>query len=464
MCGTVYFAQGFKALGSLAISSLLKDILGLSPAASQAFVSTAFLPWALKPIYGLLSDFVPLWGKRRQSYVFLSGILGVLACLGLCGLSYLATTDLAAAEYTFGGAQRFRMAVLAGYFLINLCTALSDVVVDAMVAERTKAKAADNNSKDNDSDDEQLQSFCWSCMGLGGIAGSILGGVSFSRLGISGVLFLNACCPLLVSFAALLITEEEQQDQGKSSKTAAAAAASDAKGSARIWKEIRLLVRTARRPYIWQPMLYIFLRGAIAPNLGHPMYYYVTEELGLTTEFLSAGTSLMWIMMLVGTVISKRIYHQGKSSYAASFWWGQFALTICNIFSLALVFRVHTMLGIPDAVFILGTDAIETIISHIVLLPFLNMAAQLTPPGIEATLFALFMSVSNFSGQIGSYSGALLTNALGIGVGNYEHLGLALLIRTGLMIVPLALVSKLVPDTVDSATIHNTSSSAEKEE
>ena len=50
------FAQGFRSLSSLSMQMFLKDELGLEPAASQTLLSTAYLPWSCKPIYGLVSD------------------------------------------------------------------------------------------------------------------------------------------------------------------------------------------------------------------------------------------------------------------------------------------------------------------------------------------------------------------------------------------------------------------------
>ena len=72
-------------------------------------------------------------------------------------------------------------------------------------------------------------------------------------------------------------------------------------------------------------------------------------------------------------------------------------------------------------------------------------AAALTPPGAEATLFACFMSLSNFARQLGSFFGVGITAALGIGRGQYELLWLALTLRTVLMLPPMLLVRRLVP-------------------
>jgi BT1 family protein len=46
--------------------------LGESPAAIGALMALLALPWTIKPIFGLLSDFVPLFGSRRRNYLLLA--------------------------------------------------------------------------------------------------------------------------------------------------------------------------------------------------------------------------------------------------------------------------------------------------------------------------------------------------------------------------------------------------------
>ena len=38
--------------------------------------SVAAFPWVVKPLYGFLSDTVPIFGYRRRSYLVICGVLG----------------------------------------------------------------------------------------------------------------------------------------------------------------------------------------------------------------------------------------------------------------------------------------------------------------------------------------------------------------------------------------------------
>jgi hypothetical protein len=59
----------------------------LEPAAAQVFVAIAQVPWSIKPIYGMASDFVPIFGYHRIPYICIAGVLSttcfaLLASLG----------------------------------------------------------------------------------------------------------------------------------------------------------------------------------------------------------------------------------------------------------------------------------------------------------------------------------------------------------------------------------------------
>ncbi|ETW01668.1 hypothetical protein H310_06289 [Aphanomyces invadans] len=77
----VYFVQGFGSFNGLAVSFLMKVTLHMLPVESQAILTTAAFPWSIKPVFGILSDSLPLCGFRRKSYLIAINFLGCLATL-----------------------------------------------------------------------------------------------------------------------------------------------------------------------------------------------------------------------------------------------------------------------------------------------------------------------------------------------------------------------------------------------
>src|SRR5499433_4620526 len=76
----VYFAQGMWYLPNQTLTIVLKE-RGLSAGQVADFFFISTIPWLIKPVYGLLSDFVPLWGRKRKSYLLLTS-----AVAGAAGL------------------------------------------------------------------------------------------------------------------------------------------------------------------------------------------------------------------------------------------------------------------------------------------------------------------------------------------------------------------------------------------
>src|SRR3989442_15431341 len=74
----VYFSQGMWYLPIQTITVVLKD-RGLSAGQVADFFAITIIPWLIKPVYGLLSDFVPLLGYRRKSYLLLTSATAALA-------------------------------------------------------------------------------------------------------------------------------------------------------------------------------------------------------------------------------------------------------------------------------------------------------------------------------------------------------------------------------------------------
>src|SRR5882762_6024714 len=52
-------------------------VIGWTPVQVTAYLAILNFPWIIKPVFGLVSDFIPLFGYRRKSYLILSSICGV---------------------------------------------------------------------------------------------------------------------------------------------------------------------------------------------------------------------------------------------------------------------------------------------------------------------------------------------------------------------------------------------------
>ena len=89
----VYVVEGLGQIGGLIAQPLtyyLKQVQGWTPVQITAYLTLFNLPWIIKPLYGLVSDFIPLFGYRRKSYLL---IANAAATCGFLLVSRLTVPD-----------------------------------------------------------------------------------------------------------------------------------------------------------------------------------------------------------------------------------------------------------------------------------------------------------------------------------------------------------------------------------
>ena len=62
-----------RASATFVAQYYLKLDLSLPPAAAQAYMTMIILGWALKPLFGTVTDALPLFGLKYKPYVLLNG-------------------------------------------------------------------------------------------------------------------------------------------------------------------------------------------------------------------------------------------------------------------------------------------------------------------------------------------------------------------------------------------------------
>ncbi|XP_020876680.1 probable folate-biopterin transporter 2 isoform X2 [Arabidopsis lyrata subsp. lyrata] len=74
--------QGFGySLGRVATDYYMKDVQKVQPSKSQALTTITRIPWIIKPLWGILTDVVPINGFHRRPYFILAGVFGVVSLL-----------------------------------------------------------------------------------------------------------------------------------------------------------------------------------------------------------------------------------------------------------------------------------------------------------------------------------------------------------------------------------------------
>jgi folate/biopterin transporter len=390
---SVYFVQGILGLARLAVSFFLKDELALSPAQVAALMGIAALPWVIKPLFGFLSDGLPLFGYRRRPYLILSGLMGTVAWLSLATVVNTA------------------WAATGAILLSSLSVAISDVIVDSLVVERAR--------KESLSDSGSLQSLTWGASAVGGLITAYLSGWLLQHFTTQTVFAITATFPLLVSAVAWLIAEETVDSRPN---------------VATVWSQVKQLRGAVTQKAIWLPTAFVFIWQA-TPSADSAFFYFTTNELGFEPEFLGRVRLVTSIASLIGIALFQRFLK--NIPFRILMGWTTVLSSVLGMTALILVTHTNRALGIDDHWFSLGDSLILTVMGQIAFMPVLVLSARLCPEGVEATLFAVLMSVWNLAGLLSHEIGALLTHLLGVTETNFDKLWLLVVITNVSSLLPL---------------------------
>lgn len=393
---TVYFVQGILGLARLAVSFFLKDDLGLTPAEVAALTGIASLPWVIKPLFGFMSDGLPILGYRRRPYLILSGLLGTF--------SWLALATVVNSTWT---------ATLV-ILLTSLAVAVSDVIVDSLIVERAREESLAQAGS--------LQSLSWGCSALGGLLTAYFSGFLLQHLSSNQVFEITATFPLMISSVAWLIAEEKINSN--ESKTP----------NSLVKKQIKQLWSAVKQKPVWLPIAFLFFWQA-TPTADSAFFFFSTNELGFEPEFLGRVRLVTSFASLIGIFLFQR--YLKTVPFRLILGWSTVIAAALGMTTLLLVTHANRALGIDDYWFSLGDSLILTVVGQITWMPVLVLSARLCPPGVEATLFAMLMSIWNLSGLLSHELGALLTSWLGVTEHNFDKLWLLVIITNLSTLLPL---------------------------
>ncbi len=402
----IYFVQGILGLARLAVSFFLKDELGMSPAEVSAMLGVVAIPWIIKPLFGFMSDGLPIFGYRRRPYIVLAGLLGISAWVGMATVVH---TPLAAT---------------GAIALSSVSLAVSDVIADSLIVERAR--------KESVTDAGSLQSLSWGASALGGLITAYLSGSLLQHFSTQTIFLITASFPLIISATAWLITEEKINKRTDFET---------------VKNQLKQLKKAVSQKTIWLPTAFLFLWQS-TPTSDSAFFFFSTNELGFQPEFLGRVRLVTSLAALAGIWLFQRFLK--TVPFRVIFGWSTVIATALGLTTLLLVTHANRALGIDDQWFSIGDSLILTVIGQIAYMPVLVLSARLCPRGVEATLFALLMSITNLAGIISYEGGAIVTHWLGITDRNFDNLWLLVVITNLSTLLPLPFLSWLPAESTES--------------
>lgn len=360
--GMAYFAQALAQAGGLIqqpLNNYLKQGLGFNAAQVADFLAILTLPWMIKPLYGLVSDYIPLFGYRRRTWLML---VNLLAAGGFLWLSGLRQSGL----------------IAAALVMTAVGTAASDVIIDALMVE--------NGERTGQTARFQGVQWIWFKVAaiLTALGGGFLTQTFAPERALSLAALITLLAPVSVLLAATFIVREEKS----------------ALDFVQMRATTHSVVSAFRSPELRIAALFLAL-WCFSPGFGTPMYYHMTDRLGFEQGFIGQLEAFRAGGAVAGAFLYARYFSRTSISFRAVFAVVAASVAVLAYLSLAQP-HVHAGRIAPALNIFVGMA------NQIGALTIFSIAARACPPRAEGFTFAALMSLYNGVDQFSSVIGGRL--------------------------------------------------------
>ena len=353
----VYVVEGLAQPDGLIaqpLSYYLKTSQGWKPTQIAAYTSLLYVAWIIKPLYGLISDFVPLFGYRRKSYLVLVNI----AAVG----GFVWATRLSAPSALF-----FALAVTA------YAMAISSTLCGAVLVENGQRFRASSRFVNQQ----------WLWYNIAAMAAAVAGGQLVQRLlpqqALHGAAAIVAFTPVVVIAGTLLLVPER--------KVAI---------NVQAMKDSFASLKTSlKRRELWLIAGFLFLYN-FSPGLSTPLYFTMTDTLKFSQSYIGILSSISALGWIVGALLYRPLFGD---------------LNLKRLLNVSIGFGAFT----TAAFLFLSSETSAAIIyfgagfaGMLAMVATLTLAADCCPPGAEGFTFATLMAVGNLASTLANNVGAFL--------------------------------------------------------
>jgi len=353
----VYVVEGAGQISGLIAQPLtfyLKEVHGWTPLQVTAYLAIFNFPWVIKPLYGAFSDFLPLFGYRRKSYL--------LAANALAAGAFFSATQLTAPGDLVWALQ------LTAYAM-----AISSTVCGAVLVE--------NGQRLGQSGRFVNQQWLW--FNVASMASAITGGQLAERLPPSSALHAAAAiasaAPLAVLLGTIFLIPERKARIDLPALRATFAS----------------LVAALRKRELWVVALFLFFYY-FSPGLSTPLYYVMTDNLKFTQGYIGILSSISAAGWIIGALVYQRLFG---------------ALSMKRLLNLSIALGTAA----AAAYLLLFNEVSAAILSFcsgfaamLATVATVTLAADYCPRRSEGFSFAVMMSVINLATSSADIVGSFL--------------------------------------------------------
>jgi hypothetical protein len=347
-----YFVQGAIGISFEPLNYLLKDRLKLSPGEASGFFAWMTLPLLFKPLFGFVTDFVPLGRYRRKPHLVLAAFFGAGAffCVAL------------QTRYTY-------LRLLLPMTLSCLALAFADAVCGGLLVEDGKERQQTG----------PYQAIHIGMLYLSALLVGVGGGWMTMHIQYSKIFVIAGFLPLAI-VASVFLIHEPRTVMPADCKPASMDSPLTTAGNDSEWvRKSSPLWALLRKRSFWMLGLTIVLWN-FYPFLGTVQFYYQSNALHLNPQWIGSLMSVGSVAGLIGSAIFWKFCRGRDVNSWVS--WGPVGMTLV---SLTYLFYFNAISGTL-------IEALFGFASVFFRLSLFDLMTRSCPVDAEATSYALFLT------------------------------------------------------------------------
>ena len=438
------FYAGLCVISDLAVKYYFKDKKKVETANLTKILIMIKIPYLIKPLYGLLLDFIPICGYKKKSYLFI--------CFLVNSISW----------YTFI-ISNDKHVIFSLICLLFIHISLSFTTVIGSAIQVDLSKMYENEKSNIGEKTSQLMSEYFIIKSVGTLVPSYFKGFLIEKYTNDIIFYVSALISLLILISGIILVEDKIQekpkdeDKNKISSSLLDENKEKEKNNAKENNKGGIISLIKNKNILILFSLIFILESS--PFCTSPLFYYETNILNLDPQDLSHIDFLSQISIIIVIYIYKNLCF--KYNFKAITFFVrivQFAL-----FSLIYLLIIENTKKYMDDFYLVAiTMTLREGFISLGKLPYSLLAIQFSPINLEATTYSLCVFSSYLGNICADYIDYFLAVYFKISRYDFKNLGILVIVENIINLIPL-FYTLIIPNRFFYKNKESLSETSEKE-
>ena len=412
------FYAGLCVISDLAVKYYFKDKKKVETANLTRILIIFKIPYLIKPIYGLILDFIPICGYKKKSYLF------------ICFLVNISSWYL----FIISNEKNMLFSIICLLF-VNISLSFTTVIGSAIQVDLSKMY---ENEKSNIGEKtSQLMSEYFIIKSLGTLIPSYFKGFLIEKYSNDIIFYISGIISFLILISDLILVEEKNIEKNEERVSSSSLLDNEEKekekNNNKKENTTQQILNLIKNKNIIILLSLIFILES-SPFCMSPLFYYETNFLNLNPQDLGNIDFLTQISIIVVIYIYKNLCF--KYNFKAI----TFFVRICQFTLFFLIYMLimrNTQKYISDLYLVTITITLREGFTSLGRLPYSLLAIQFSPLNLEATTYSLCVFSCYLGNIFADYIDYFLAVYFQITHYNFVNLGILVLVENIINLIPL---------------------------